>query len=324
MNKELAVLDLLSKSGFRTRVGASNISIPCPLAKYSPLHKRSYDVKPSMGIKVTESAVLVNCFTCGFKCGQLSYLYKRLASHNQKAWSVALNKCHELEKQFLELGLSNLSKTGYFKKPEPPPQPIDESEWAQYGNMFSKYFLSRNITLETGKRWGVGVDQIRNRAMIPIRDFKNNLWGAVGRAINPGKHDPKYFNYWQFKKSDHLLGSQLIKSHKKIVVVEGSMDAMRADQAIMNAGMQDQYGVVSILGSKLSDKQAEILIKCSLEVVLAFDYDQAGYDGMLQAHKKLNKKIMTSVCCIGDVARKDFGECNDEEILAVISNSRMF
>lgn len=321
MNKELAIIDVLNKSGFKTKVGSSNISICCPLAPYSPLHSNSKDRRPSMGIKVTDTAVLVNCFTCGFKCGQLSFLYKKLTHHNI-GYKEALNYVLSLEKEFLKHGLSNLATNGFQVRREPKPVPVCESKWNLFGNKFSKYFLSRDVELETGIRWGVGFDQQNNRAMIPIRDFKGCLWGAVGRSINPNVW-PKYFNYFEFKKSQQLLGAQLIDSLKKVVVVEGSFDALKADQALQRAGM-DGYAVVSILGSDLSDTQADLLTKCSSEIVLAFDYDQAGAKGTKIAHKKLSKRVLTRVACIGSVGKKDFGECTDDEILSVINSAEFF
>jgi len=322
MNKQLEILNILSKSGFSTRVGSSNISIRCPLAKYSHLHKNTYDSKPSMGIKVTETAVLVNCFTCGFKSGQLSYLYKKLAQHSSY-WSPYVHDVLELEKEFLRQGLLGLANSGFYKQPKAVLKPINESEWAAYSNKFSKYLANRGITLDTGKRWGVGFDQDRQRALIPVRDFKNQLWGAVGRAVVERTKSPKYFNYWEFKKSNHLLGSQLINKHKKIVVVEGSIDAMKVDQALTSLGLQDQYGVVSILGSKLSEKQSKLLTSCSLEVVLALDNDEAGYNGTIQACNKLSRKIITKIACIGNVSKKDFADCTDEEIQEVLYSTRM-
>jgi len=319
VSKEQAVYDVLVKSGFKVRRGNGNLSIPCPLAPYSALHKSDRDRRASMGIKVTDTAVLVNCFTCGFKSGQISYLYKKLAYHNH-AWKPAVDHCIELEKNFLAMGMASLASQGYFKKQEKQVQ-VTEEQWQPYANKFSRYLLTRNISLETGKRWGVGLDEQSNRVMIPIRDFKGKLFGAVGRAVSD-KMQPKYLNYWQFKKSNHLLGAHLINTNKKIIVVEGSLDAMRADEAICRAGLSDEYAVVSILGSRISDKQCELIRACGLEVIIALDYDQAGYDGTKLAYSKLSKMLITKVACIGDVGQKDFGECADQQIISVITNSK--
>lgn len=318
MNKEQAIFDILAKSSFRPKRGSENIAIPCPLAPYTPLHKNNWDSHPSMGIKVTDSAVLVHCFTCGFKCGQLSYLYSRLASADSR-WQPALEAVKQMESQYLADGLRNLQNMGFYKKSEPKLEPIPESEYKPYARVFSRYLEGRGIKLETGKRWDVGVDTERKRAVIPVRDFQGRLWGAVGRSY-VNEH-PKYLNYWEMKKGTQLLGAQLIKSSKTTVVVEGSLDALLADQAIHDAGLQEEYHVVSILGARLTETQANLLVGCSNEVILALDADQAGQQGVEKAKGLLSSRLMTRYANIASVGKKDFGECNKDEIMTVINSA---
>lgn len=320
MDKQQAVIQLLNKSRFRTRVGSENISIPCPLAAYSPLHKSKVDSRPSMGIKVTESAVLVHCFTCGFKSGQLSYLYARLAKHDQR-WRPALQAVQEMEAQYLSAGLAALESIGYMRAEATQDKPFDESLFAPYANQFAPYLKRRGIALETGKRWGVGVDTQRRRAVIPVRDRQGALWGAVGRSYIDEK--PKYLNYWEMKKGKHLLGEHLITEACTTIIVEGSLDALICDQAVHRAGYQDDYNVVSILGSSLTSVQAQKIISCSHEVILALDADEAGQRGTKSAIDLLGKRIMTRVANISSVGKNDFGACSDAEIGHVVENATL-
>lgn len=319
MHKQEAIIHLLKNSNFRVKLGAENISIPCPLAPYTPLHKNNVDSRPSMGIKVTEGAVLVNCFTCGFKCGQISYLYSKLA-HCDSMWSPALLAARQLESEFLASGLSSL-KGGYYQKPVVKDEPLDEALFVPYSRKFAPYLAKRGVSLETGKRWGVGVDLERKRAVIPVRDTKGLLWGAVGRTyVN---EQPKYLNYWKMKKGQHLLGAHLIKRSATTIVVEGSLDAMIADQAIHNTGASEDYNVVSILGSTLSKTQAQKLVSVSNEIILALDADQAGYRGVSSALALLSNRVFTKVADIACVGEKDFGSCSPEQIKFVIDNARL-
>lgn len=320
MNKQQAVISILHQSKFRTRVGSQNISIPCPLAAYSPLHKSKVDSRPSMGIKVTEGAVLVHCFTCGFKSGQLSYLYSRLAKHDSY-WIPALEATRAMEAQFLSEGLSMLNTLGYMREKEKAQEPLDESLYEPYANKFAPYFQRRGISLETGKRWGVGVDVERKRAVIPVRDQEGRLWGAVGRSYVEER--PKYLNYWEMKKGQHLLGAQLIKTASTTVIVEGSIDAMICDQAIREAGFQEEYNVVSILGSSLSEVQAQKIINNSLEVIIALDADEAGQRGTQSAVKLLGSRIMTKVASLQSVGQNDFGGCSIDQIGFVLEGARL-
>ena len=318
MCKEQAVLDILQKSSFNPKRGAQNISIPCPLAPYTPLHRSNRDSRPSMGIKITDTAVLVHCFTCGFKSGQLSYLYSRLA-HHDVSWEPALQAVRSMEAQYLSNGLEALRSIGYMKKQEEKETPLDEALFAPYANKFAPYLMRRGITLDTAKRWGVGVDEERKRAVIPVRDKDGLLWGAVGRTYVEEK--PKYLNYWEMKKGRHILGHHLVENSSTTVIVEGSIDALLADQAIQQAGYGEDYNVICILGSSVSDIQVQKIISCSHEVIIALDADDAGMKGTKAAIQSFSKRIMTRVADISSVGQNDFGSCSPEQIGYVIENA---
>ena len=320
MSKEQAVFDILSKSNFRPKLGSDNISIPCPLAPYTPVHKNNWDSRPSMGIKVTDSSVLVHCFTCGFKSGQLSYLYGRLA-HADSRWQPALEAVKDMETNYLANGLMSLQQAGYYQKKQTKDQPLDESLYEPYARKFAPYFQRRGITLETGKRWDVGVDQEKHRAVIPVRDIQGNLWGAVGRSYNGAM--PKYLNYWEMKKGTQLMGAQLIKQAKTTVIVEGTLDAMLADQAIRHNDLSDEYNVVSILGAQLTETQAHKLVSCSTAIVVALDADQAGERGTNRIKDLLSTRLMTRYANIGSTGKKDFGDCSESEIIQVIQSANL-
>lgn len=320
MSKQDAVFDILNKSNFRPKLGASNISIPCPLAPYTPLHKNNYDSRPSMGIRVTDTAVLVNCFTCGFKSGQLSYLYGRLA-YNDASWKPALEAVHKMEAQYLSEGLTKLKSMGFYQHKVEEASPLDEGLFEPYSNKCAPYLLKRGLTLETCKKWGVGVDQVRKRAVLPVRDIKGQLWGAVGRSYNGAT--PKYLNYWEMKKGVHLLGAHLIKSAKTTVIVEGGLDAMLADQALTESG-SDDYNVVSIMGASMSETQANKLVGCSNAVVVALDSDEAGQLGVNRIKALLSDRLMTRYAHISSINKKDFGECSASQICEVIQSASLF
>ena len=317
--KESQVLDILTKAGFRPKKRGENISIRCPLAPYTPLHRGSRDSRPSMGIKVMGGAVLVNCFTCQFKSRQLSWLFKRLNSHNRH-WGGAVTACLEMERESLGSGLADLQKRGYGGSTKEELKPFDESIYAPYSRVFHKYWLSRGVSLETGKRWDVGLDRERGRVLVPFRCPKGKLWGAVGGSFTGSK--PKYINYWRMKKGLQLMGSQLIKRSKKIVITEGMVDAMLADQALINAGLGDTYGVVSVLGASLTEAQGRILNSIASEVILAFDNDEAGRLGQRSAQKTIGKSLLVRTVTQAQ-GRKDFGESTQEEIVEVIRKSKL-
>lgn len=315
MDKQHLVLDILTRSGFKPRLSSSqNIAIPCPLAPYTPLHKGNRDGSPSMGIKVTEGRVLVNCFTCGFKSGQLSFLYSRLSKHDH-SWSEAFQFVREFETKCMLEGLSSLS---YKRKTVEDLQPLDETLYTPFSRKLAPYFVRRGISLDSARRWDLGVDLEKKRALIPVRDQRGRLWGAVGRSYVNER--PKYLNYWNFKKGLHLVGAQLIKEPRKTVIVEGSLDAILTDQALFSSG---EYNVVSVLGASVSQQQVQQITAMSLEVILAFDNDDAGHQGSLNARASLSKRLMTRTTHAGLVGKKDFGECSPEEIVHCINSATL-
>lgn len=320
MSKLDAVVNILQKSGWRVSYGAENLSIGCPLARYSPIHRSSVDSRPSMGIKVEQSAVLVHCFTCGFRAGQLSYLYRRLESHDS-SWGMALTACLQMESEYLIDGILSLQSEGFRRSKAQEASPLSEDLWNPYSRKFCRYLESRGVSYQTGVEWGVGHDQANGRALIPVRDVKGNLWGAVGRTYRNEK--PKYLNYFGMSKGEHLLGSHMIGSAKSIVVVEGALDALRAYQAFKQQGLLDQYACVSVMGASVSKNQAKSLISCAHEVILAFDNDEAGQRGRSNADKDLSKLIMVRHANIGALNKKDFGECDDAEIIDLIENAEL-
>lgn len=320
VSKEQAVTHILERSGWRVKKSADNLSIRCPLARFSPLHKSSVDSRPSMGIKVEDGAVLVNCFTCGFKSGQLSYLYRRLAYHDAY-WEPALQACLSMESEYLIDGISHLGDLGYIKARPVEAVPVDEAAWGPYGNRFCRYFESRGITFETGASWGVGHDRDKGRALIPVRDFQGRLWGAVGRSYRDQR--PKYLNYFDMSKGEHLLGAHMIGKAKSVVLVEGGLDAMRGYQALKVAGVSDDYACISVMGASVSAAQVKKIISFAHEVIIAFDNDEPGRRGRAQADKDLSRLIMVRHADLAALGKKDFGECEDSEIVTLIDSAEL-
>lgn len=318
MTKEEAVISILERSGWRVKRSSDNLSMGCPLARHSPLHRSAVDSRPSMGIKVEADSVLVNCFTCGFKAGQLSFLYRRLCHHDSN-WRGALEACLNMESEYLIDGVTYLGNVGYLKGPKPKLEPIDESMWEPYGRSFCRYFESRGITFDTGSAWGVGHDRAKSRVLIPVRDQRGSLWGAVGRTYKNER--PKYMNYFDMSKGEHLLGAHMIGGAKSIVVVEGALDAMKAYQALKAKHLEDEYACVSVMGSSVSQSQIKRLVACAHEVILALDNDEAGARGRAKADEELSKLLMVRHADLKSIGKNDFGDCSDEEIVHLIQNS---
>ncbi len=117
-------------------------------------------------------------------------------------------------------------------------------------------------------------DRFRDRLMFPIRDTRGRVIGFGGRVIDQG--EPKYLNSPEtalFHKGRELYGlyeTRLARQAlKRLIVVEGYMDAVRLHQAGV------PYAVAT-LGTATTPDHLRRAFRLVSEIVFAFDGDRAG------------------------------------------------
>ncbi len=117
-------------------------------------------------------------------------------------------------------------------------------------------------------------DRFRDRVMFPIRDVRGRVIAFGGRIIEQG--EPKYLNSPEtalFHKGRELYGlyeTRRARSNlKRLLIVEGYMDAVRLHQAGIN------YAVAT-LGTATTPEHFKRIFRLVNEVVFAFDGDKAG------------------------------------------------
>jgi len=116
--------------------------------------------------------------------------------------------------------------------------------------------------------------RFRDRLTFPIFDTGGRTVGFGGRLLGPG--EPKYLNSPEsalFSKGKLLYGLNWAKQHvrreDRVLVVEGYFDVVR----LAVAGIET---VVAPLGTALTERQAELLVKYTKNVFLLYDSDDAG------------------------------------------------
>jgi DNA primase len=117
-------------------------------------------------------------------------------------------------------------------------------------------------------------DRFRDRIMFPIRDGRGRIIAFGGRILDQG--EPKYLNSPEtvlFHKGRELYGLYEARRSrtnlKRLVIVEGYMDAVRLHQ----------YGInyaVATLGTATTPEHLKRIFRIVSEVVFAFDGDRAG------------------------------------------------
>lgn len=154
---------------------------------------------------------------------------------------------------------------------------------------------------------GTYVDFYRNRFMIPILDIRNRVIAFGGRVLGDAKRF-KYLNSPEnivYSKGKHLFGLNVAKKyeHKKLLIVEGYMDAISLHQrGITN--------VVAALGTALTTNQGWLLRRNAEQVILGFDSDGAGQNAILRA-----MEVMQNMGCDMRVLQLTGAKDPDEYII---------
>jgi len=158
------------------------------------------------------------------------------------------------------------------------------------------YLETRNITLETAKRFFTGYDRLTESVVFPFKSNEKDIFAYTKRSVKEKVH--KTFG----KKSNGFYGQQFLNYDKPITIVEGQIDAMAAYQL----GLEN---VVAVGGATLSNKQLEIISHFP-KVILGFDNDKAGRAANFQYGNTLLRLLPTYV--IDYKMAKDFGESDGD------------
>ncbi len=184
-----------------------------------------------------------------------------------------------------------------------PPQPRPDLVLLYEQGRAPKYIFDRGFTAETLRTWEVGYDANIEAVVIPVR-MDGDLIGLVRRRVTG---EPKYENT-SFPKGGVLLGLDALPFGfcDEIVVVEGPLDAMWLHQHGVHA--------VALLGSSMSERQADLLAGRFWAVVLAFDADSSGEVCRVQAEMLLKARGVPTRWIRMPEGRGDPQECTAEEI----------
>lgn len=183
------------------------------------------------------------------------------------------------------------------------------------GKVGYDYFVSRKLTDETIKKFGLGFsgksgglyrylknkgysdDELKNsglitfdetkgarekfwnRVMFPIMDVNNHVIAFGGRVLGDGL--PKYLNSPEtrlFDKSRNLYGLNYarLSRNKQFLLCEGYMDVIALHQAGFN-------NACASLGTALTGLQANLIKRYANQVIITYDSDGAGVKAALRA-----------------------------------------
>jgi DNA primase len=191
------------------------------------------------------------------------------------------------------------------------------------------YFINRGYKPETLKYFemGFGVKGTdKDRCIFPVRNITGGLVGWSGRAVKKNmkpkwlhQPDDRFYTSLNLFNIDKAL-PYIIKTGK-VYVVESIGNCMR----MYEAGFKN---TVALLGSKMSNVQAEMLLEYADEIYLLLDPDEAGYDGTQIAIDRLygkGSKIFIGIYNFGIDSEtkkaKDIGDATVEMVLSIVYQS---
>ena len=131
-----------------------------------------------------------------------------------------------------------------------------------------------------------------NRIMFPIHDLHGETVGFTGR-IYLDNSTPKYLNSketYLFKKGNILFNyhraKDAIRLEKKLILVEGNMDAIR----MYASGIKN---TMALMGTSLTTNQINEIKKLRVPILLMLDNDSAGNLATFQIGTLLEKEGLT-------------------------------
>ncbi len=154
--------------------------------------------------------------------------------------------------------------------------------YAPSGSKLTTYLKEKKLPLSDFEQAGLiakkddrYTDVFKHRIMLPIFDWRSNIMGFGGRALDQ-QQQPKYLNSpenYVFKKGNIFYGLNWAKERIKAagfsIIVEGYFDLIKMHLAGFN-------NTIAPLGTAITDVHLRILKRWTNKILLVFDSDSAG------------------------------------------------
>lgn len=223
-----------------------------------PFHQDPGTTKPDLYLNVRKGVFLCMSTSCGAR-GSVTDLAARVLGVDAKA----------AEREF---GLGGHKRVQMIRErlaaARIPPPPLPRISDARLEELRSdRYWVSdRGLTTTTCEHFALGFDESTQRAIIPYRDRGGVCRYLIQRVAGPTT-GLRYLYPKGFPLRSALYNLHAIDEREEVVVVEGSIDAMK----VWQAGITN---VIALLGSGVFEEQLAQLRM--LRIVAFLDRDAAG------------------------------------------------
>jgi DNA primase len=178
----------------------------------------------------------------------------------------------------------------------------------------AEYLISRGFTRETLEFFEVGYSDQKHRIVIPVRNEAHHVIGFIGRATSDDIQ-PKYLYSKNFPRKSVLFNLQNAKKFNSVIVVEGSLDAIKIHQA-------GHGNVVATLGAAVTKEHLALLNRMFDKVVIFSDNDHAGF--VMRDHVIEGCRSKELLIVEYDDDLKDPGQMNDDQISDHLSSAKNY
>lgn len=143
---------------------------------------------------------------------------------------------------------------------------------------------------------------MKDRLAIPIYNKDHELVAYCGRHVGPplGEAGPKYKFPVNFRKEFELYGWDVAQNFERVVLVESFLSVIKHGGVAAEAG----FGIASVMGTSISDRQVALLLETRPHVVVCFDGDEAGGIGSVQGAMMLAQAGLWTVVRNCECGRK--------------------
>lgn len=143
-----------------------------------------------------------------------------------------------------------------------------------------KFIEARGLPYDRLEELGIGLSargSMTGRLAIPIKNKNGELVAYCGRNIGllEDENEPKYKFPEKFRKDLELYGWDTAQAFDHVVIVESFLSVIRHGGVAARVG----FGLVSVMGTTISEAQVALLAEAGSKVTVCFDGDQAGLTG---------------------------------------------
>jgi DNA primase len=151
-----------------------------------------------------------------------------------------------------------------------------------------RYLEGRGVSEETARMFGIGYfagrGMMSGRIVFEIYNEKGELVAYAGRSIDesepPYKFPPGFHKSLELYNLHRAIGEG--NSDRRVVVVEGFFDCLK----VRAAG----FPCVALMGSSMSDAQADLLVRHFKAACILLDGDEAGRNATDECLVKLGRR----------------------------------